>query len=187
MPAGLSRTGRPPVPNQSAAPQPDLRGCTGLLDSGRHHSGGSELEAPGIRRALDGSTCSNVSGVEPSGRQASILYDVSRVTSSDCWGVGGQQTLLQGNDPVVLMEHWNGTHWSVANTPQIGGLLFSVSCMSAGDCWTVGGTMDNATGNVVGSLAFHWDGSSWTRQAIPASGQDADQLSSVSCVSAADC
>ena len=135
----------------------------------------------------DGSSWSDVSGVQPAGRQASVLYDVSCVTSTDCWGVGGQQTLMQGNDPTVLMEHWNGVDWSVATAPSIGGLLFSVSCPAANECWAVGGTLDPASGDVVGSLAFRWDGSSWTMAAIPASGQSDDQLSSVSCTNATDC
>ena len=90
----------------------------------------------------DGSAWSDVSGVQPPGQQASVLYDVSCVTSSDCWGVGGQQTDSQGNDPTVLMEHWNGAGWSVAATPPTGGLLFSVSCPAANDCWAVGATLD---------------------------------------------
>src|ERR1700733_6597235 len=95
----------------------------------------------------NGSSWSDVSGVQPPGHQASVLYDVSCVTSSDCWGVGGQQTLLQGHDPTVLMEHWNGAGWSVATTPPIGGLLFSVSCPAASDCWAVGATLDPVSGD----------------------------------------
>ncbi len=135
----------------------------------------------------DGSSWSDVSGVQPPGQQASVLYDVSCVTSSDCWGVGGQQTVLQGNDPTVLMEHWNGSAWSVATTSPIGGLLFSVSCPAANDCWAVGATLDPTSGDTIGSLAFHWDGSTWTMAATPASGQSADQLSSVNCINATDC
>jgi hypothetical protein len=135
----------------------------------------------------NGSSWSDSPGVQPSGKAASILYDVSCVTSSDCWGVGGQQTLLAGNDPTVLMEQWNGIRWSVATTPAISGLLFSVSCVTASDCWAVGASLDPASGSTVGSLAFHWNGSTWARAATPASGQDADQLSSVNCVDATDC
>jgi len=135
----------------------------------------------------DGSSWSDVSGVQPPGQQASVLYDVSCVTSSDCWGVGGQQTVLQANDPTVLMEHWNGAGWSVATTPPIGGMLFSVNCPAASDCWAVGATLDPVSGDAIGSLAFHWNGSSWTMAAIPASGQSADQLSSVNCINATDC
>ena len=135
----------------------------------------------------DGSSWSDVSGVQPPGQQASVLYDVACVTSSNCWGVGGQQTTLQGNDPTVLMEHWNGAGWSVATAPPIGGLLFSVSCTAASNCWAVGATLDPVSGDTVGSLAFHWNGSSWTTAAIPASGRSADQLSSVNCINATDC
>ncbi len=140
-----------------------------------------------IAEHWNGSSWSNVSGVQPPGQQASVVYDVSCVTPSDCWGVGGQQTLLQGNDPNVLMEHWDGANWSVAPSPTIGGLLFSVDCPTAGDCWAVGATIDPVSGNTTGSLAFDWDGSSWTQATLPASGQGDDQLSSVSCTSSSDC
>ncbi|MGB7053274.1 MAG: hypothetical protein WBG41_17040 [Acidimicrobiales bacterium] len=135
----------------------------------------------------NGSSWSNVAGVQPQGQQASVLYDVSCVTASDCWGVGGQQTLLAGNDPKVLMEHWDGAHWSVAQSPPTGGLLFSVDCPGADDCWAVGATVDPVSGNVVGSLAFYWDGSSWTQITLPASGQSNEQVSSVSCTGSSDC
>src|ERR1022692_3335642 len=135
----------------------------------------------------DGSSWSDVSGVQPPGQQVSVLYDVSCVTSSDCWGVGGQQTVLQGNDPTVLMDQWNGAGWAVATKPPIGGMLFSVSCPAASDCWAVGATLDPVSGDAIGSLAFHWNGSSWTMAAIPVSGQSADQLSSVNCINAIDC
>jgi hypothetical protein len=135
----------------------------------------------------NGSSWSNVSGVQPQGQQASVLYDVSCVTASDCWGVGGQQTLLAGNDPNVLMEHWDGADWSVAPSPAIGGLLFSVSCPAAGDCWAVGATVDPVSGDAVGSLAFYWDGASWAQMTLPASGQSDEQVSSVSCTSSSDC
>ncbi len=135
----------------------------------------------------DGSSWTDVSGVQPTDSQASVLYDVSCVTTSDCWGVGGQQTDSPGNDTTVLVEHWNGAGWSVTTMPPIGGLLFSVSCPAANDCWSVGATLDPTSGDTIGSLAFHWNGSSWTTVAIPASGQSADQLSSVSCINATDC
>ncbi len=135
----------------------------------------------------NGSSWSDVSGIDPAGKQASVLYDVSCVTSSNCWGVGGQQTLLQGNDPTVLLEHWNGVGWSIDTTASNAGLLFSVNCLGADDCWAVGGTLDPAAGDVTGSLALHWDGLSWSTAVIPQSGENVDQLSSVSCTSATDC
>ena len=135
----------------------------------------------------NGSSWSNVTGVQPQGQQASVLYDVSCVTASNCWGVGGQQTLLAGNDPNVLMEHWDGSDWSVAPSPPIGGLLFSVDCPASADCWAVGATIDPVSGNAVGSLAFYWDGSAWTQATLPASGQSDEQVSSVSCTSTSDC
>jgi hypothetical protein len=138
-------------------------------------------------RHWDGSTWSSVSGVQPPGRQSSVLYDVSCATSSDCWGVGAQQAGSRTNEPLVLVEHWNGTGWSVAPAPLISGFLFSVNCLSTTDCWTVGATGNDASGKASRSLAFNWNGTSWLQESLPPSGQSADQLSSVHCVTASDC
>jgi hypothetical protein len=133
----------------------------------------------------NGSTWSLGPDVQPSGSQASLLWDVSCVTASDCWAVGAQEGASQKN-PDVLAEQWNGSSWSVMPTPDIGGYLFSVSCTSASNCWAVGNSLD-AQKNPDNGVILQWNGSQWTQVPEPVSGQPYDQLASVTCTSSSDC
>src|SRR5207249_206434 len=64
--------------------------------------------------------------------------------------------------------------------------LSGVTCVSASDCWTVGNYLTAAPAYL--TLTQHWDGSSWTIVTSPnASGSQNNVLSSVTCVSAAEC
>src|SRR5207248_3662420 len=69
------------------------------------------------------------------------LEGVTCVSGSDCWAVG-----YYVSDPVgysqTLIEHWNGTSWSVVPSPNTSATqhnqLASVTCVSTSDCWAVG-------------------------------------------------
>lgn len=70
------------------------------------------------------------------------------------------------------------------------GTLQAVACFSVSDCWAVG-YHDTWKPQARLTEALHWDGTTWTQVATPnpagtLSG-DASQLSSVACVSSADC
>ena len=86
----------------------------------------------------------------------------------------------------ALVEHWNGTAWSLTSLPSTSGYLESVTCPSASDCWAVGSTLDQSD-DPLNSFVLHWDGSRWTNAAVPASGQAYDELNSVTCTSVANC
>ncbi len=86
----------------------------------------------------------------------------------------------------ALVEHWNGTDWSMASLPSTSGYLYSVACPSASDCWAVGSNLDS-NDDPLNSYVLHWNGSSWTNAVIPASGQAYDELNSVTCTSATNC
>jgi hypothetical protein len=63
----------------------------------------------------------------------------------------------------TLIEHWNGTAWSVVSSPNgnnTGNVLTSVSANSATDIWTVG-TL-TAPGVEGRTLALHFNGSTWS-------------------------
>src|SRR6266487_1947804 len=68
---------------------------------------------------------------------ASSLAGVSAVASNDVWAVGGQTVSGTAN---TLIEHWNGTTWSVVTspTPVGGGSLAAVAALSSTDVWAVG-------------------------------------------------
>jgi hypothetical protein len=110
------------------------------------------------------------------------LSGISGTSGSDIWAVGwydhdgGYQTLI---------EHFDGTSWSIVPSPNdpkhLSSLLYGVSGFSSTDAWAVGTTTDCPTCTNRGRpFAVHWDGSAWTEVAVPRDGPTAQYLSGVS-------
>src|SRR5437868_2907408 len=85
-----------------------------------------------------------------------VLQGVAAVSSSDVWAVGSSEA--DTNAPLhTLVEHWNGSAWSVVSSPNRGpdnNNLTGVAALSANDVWAVGS--DGKT------LVEHWNGSAWS-------------------------
>jgi hypothetical protein len=113
-----------------------------------------------------------------------ILSGVATISANDIWAVGtyipNSQVPLQ-----TLIEHWNGTSWSILpspNVPSVNNLLKGVTAVSATDVWAVGETF--ASGQY-STLVEHWDGSTWS--IIPSPNPiEYSGFSSVAAVSATD-
>src|SRR5262249_355882 len=82
--------------------------------------------------------------------------------SSDVWAVG-----FYYNGPrQTLVEHWNGSTWSVVPSPNPDmddDTLNGVTAISSSDVWAVG-----AAGT--GTLTEHWNGSVWSVVPNPGTG-----------------
>src|SRR4029077_3033917 len=94
---------------------------------------------------------------------ANVLRGVSVVSANDVWAVGDFVTTT--NIRRTLVEHWDGTAWSVVVSPNSGtsttnNSLKGVSVMSANDVWAVG-----SAGS--GTLVEHWNGTAWSVVASP--------------------
>jgi uncharacterized repeat protein (TIGR01451 family) len=102
------------------------------------------------------------------------LKGVSAVAPDDVWVVGYAQ---RGGAYRTMIQHWDGTQFSVVPSPTLGktfNILNDVEAVSANDVWAVG---QGAT-----SLVEHWDGTSWTIVPVPGSAR----LESVSAGSSSD-
>lgn len=128
------------------------------------------------------------SGPNPVDSQSNYLRSVDCVTDSDCWAVGFYQ-----HEPDfafrTLIEHYDGTAWSVVSSPNIGspanGILFGVSCASADRCWAVGYGVD---AGIFQTLIVQYDGTSWAIVSSPnPAGSSSSFLNGVTCVSVDDC
>jgi hypothetical protein len=95
-----------------------------------------------------------------------FLYGVSATSATSAWAVGYYS---HGTTDRTLIEHWNGTAWTVQKSPSPGGAgndsgLYGVSATSAASAWAVGyydhGTTDR-------TLIEHWNGGAWTVQKSP--------------------
>src|SRR5260221_617850 len=72
------------------------------------------------------------------GMESVDLNAIAADSTNDVWAVGG----VSGGGPAghVLIEHWNGSRWSVVPSPTIGtgGRLWGVAAISPTDAWAVG-------------------------------------------------
>ena len=93
-----------------------------------------------------------------------------------------------GSGELPLVEHWDGTAWSVQRVPFVKnatGSLGSVSCPTAVDCIAVGsyGLFNQNTS----MYAEHWNGRRWAFQTMPAPAGTSFWLNSVSCLRPEHC
>jgi hypothetical protein len=91
-----------------------------------------------------------------------VLQSVTSISSDDVWAVGGIYALA----PKVrtLVEHWDGTSWSIVPSPSPGAkanVLDSVSGTGPDDVWAIG-TYTDAGDGASRILYLHWDGTRWT-------------------------
>lgn len=125
----------------------------------------------------DGSQWKVVASPSP-GAFINGLSAIAAVSPTDIWAVGSEGP-LQG--PVdTLIEHWNGTSWSVVPSPNVGTYgngLSAVTALSSSDVWAVG---SDANANYGGrTLIEHWDGSQWSVVPSPNVGNFENDLWSV--------
>jgi hypothetical protein len=119
------------------------------------------------------------------GVPGSFLNGVSCSSATDCMAVGDYGDPGNHGPPSVLVEHWDGSRWSVQTSRSAGGIdgfLGGVSCTSRNACTAVGGTARGA------ARAERWNGAVWTAQRTPAvSKRDQTFFAAVSCTSASTC
>lgn len=110
---------------------------------------------------------------------ATALYGIGVVSANDIWAVG---LVYQGTTARTLIEHWNGTQWTIVPSPNVGTestYLFDVSAISANDVWAIGT-------HTARTLAMHWDGVQWSIVATPNPGTNENYLLGLKAVSAKD-
>jgi hypothetical protein len=95
-----------------------------------------------------------------------VLAAVSANSASDIWAVGQRAPETNQNQTITLIQHFDGSMWSVVPSPNAGSLanaLFSVSANSR-SAWAVGYYLqDLATPR---SLIEAWNGAAWIDRAL---------------------
>ena len=120
------------------------------------------------------------------------LQGVSCASTVSCFAVGSDSDYLYTLSE-TLIEHWNGTKWSIVPSPNGPGTkysnLASVSCPSAKSCYAVGDSFaTTGTNPAMKTLIVHWDGTSWTRiVTADRVGARRSMLLGVSCTSPTTC
>jgi hypothetical protein len=81
----------------------------------------------------------------PSGSVSDTLYGVACTSATACTAVGYSQGSASASTKPTLAEAWNGTAWSIQDTPSpaaTSNVLGAVSCVTAGSCVAVGSAPD---------------------------------------------
>lgn len=133
------------------------------------------------RRSLEDKRTKFTPATLPDSFEPTYLLGVTCNSATDCWAVGGSHS--------ALIEHWNGSRWSVVASPAFSSIsiLSDVTCVSTSDCWAVGSYYNDVSGRVE-TLIEHWDGVGWSAVNSPnASASIPNKLEAVTCNSASDC
>jgi hypothetical protein len=132
----------------------------------------------------DGATWTRVKSPNAGQPAGGSLSGVAALAPDDVWAVGGYG---QGAPGRTLVEHWDGTSWSVVPSPNKGPFpnsLSAVAAVAADDVWAVGTWFTKAF--VDRTLILHWDGSAWHRVTSPNVGAAENNLTSVAAVATDD-
>jgi hypothetical protein len=107
----------------------------------------------------------------------SQLNAVSVLSSTDVWAAGTYYDLA-ALTPKTLIEHWDGTQWSVVSSPNPGTAdneLLGMTAFSSSNVWAVGRWSNSSGLSTVPALIEHWDGVQWSVVTPPGTGGD-DEL-----------
>jgi hypothetical protein len=139
-----------------------------------------------LAEAWNGTTWTLQKTPTPSGATSSALNGVSCALATACVAVGQSSA---GGPPQSLAEAWNGTTWTVLNTPPPSGATTSalngVACTAANACVAVGHYSTSAGAEF--TLAETWNGTAWTIDTSANPSTSLNLLDDVSCTAANTC
>ncbi len=118
------------------------------------------------------------------------LWGIAAVSSTDIWAVGGTSAVPNINSQKTLIEHWDGTTWSIIsspNSPMAANELAGVDVVTATDIWAVGYQADDDVHGPTQPLIEHWDGTTWSITSSPSTAyQNFNALGNLSVITAND-
>jgi hypothetical protein len=97
-----------------------------------------------------------------------VLSATSGTSATNLWAAGYLGNVGSAADR-SLIEHWNGTAWSLVTSPNPYTTqdLYGVAARSSSDVWAVG-QYSNYSPYGYGALIEHWNGTSWSKVPNPA-------------------
>jgi hypothetical protein len=136
----------------------------------------------------NGTTWSAQRVPSPVGTTTAIFAAVSCTAVSSCTAAGSY-TSTTGVGALTLVEHWNGTKWSIQETPNASGArndgFEGLSCSTKDACTAVG---TDEAGLSSTTFVERWNGIQWSIQESPNPTESSNaQLYEVSCASSISC
>ncbi len=170
-----SRTWRiipsPTSPNPTSLPNSQLAAVSALAPTDAWAVGFTYADGGSVRTLIerwDGATWQVVPSPSTN-LPTNVLQGVAAVSPHDVWAVGTASVVNPLG--VTLIEHWNGTQWSIVPSPNPSSNdngLSSVAAIATNDVWAVG-TYGPSCCSISGMpLIERWDGTAWHVVANPA-------------------
>lgn len=101
------------------------------------------------------------------------MNGVAAIAATDVWAVGTAvvETNSGGSHLVTLIEHFDGTQWSLVTSPQFdsGSELNAIQAISSNDIYAVGDS--NSDSQQPTPLLEHFDGNTWSIVSLPQLGR----------------
>lgn len=174
---------------------PSSDGLTDVVFKGVSAGSASDAWAVGASSALfdslplaehwNGTSWTNVSVPLPSGATTGSLEGVLELSSTNVWAVGSVGA-PSGTGNLTLIEHWNGTAWSVIPSPNPETGTGDTDDLAAiagtsNDLWAVGSF---GTDQFNAMLFEHWNGTAWSF--VPPPSEDEEFGTGVTVISPTD-
>jgi len=106
------------------------------------------------------------------GTNTPTIGAVTAISATNAWAVGEDIGATSAVGGSTLIEHWNGTSWSIVPSPTPGGDpgLTGVAARGSGDVYAVGSNLPSINGGVVQGLILRWNGNTWSQDTDPTDG-----------------
>jgi hypothetical protein len=163
-----ARAGEGGLPAWGVEPAPNVGGILNGISVDGHNDiwavgyFNGEVNSRTLTMHFDGSAWTVVPS--PNLPDGNRLADVVTLSPADAWAVGWTSN-PSSLDSRSFSMHWDGTAWSIVDTPQPGGAygdrLLAVDAVAPNNVWATGLYQDAQTHEH--SVILHWDGTSWRR------------------------
>lgn len=163
-------------PNVAGADENYLNAVTAVSSSDVWAVGYSnmnaEIDVPLIEH-YDGTAWSIVQSPYPAPSEFNELYAVAATSPDDVWAAGYENENSQGQYGGALIEHWDGTAWSLVSAPilSFATTVYGLAALSSTDAWAVGYIWRFGISYL--PITEHWDGTTWTAVSPPDPGKAA--------------
>jgi hypothetical protein len=93
----------------------------------------------------------------------SRLNAICALAPDNLWAAG--EFIASGQDILPLVEHWDGSTWTIVPTTVGAGVIFvnGIAAVGPADIWAVG----ESEGAVIKPFSMHWNGVKWSAVNVP--------------------
>jgi hypothetical protein len=122
------------------------------------------------------------------GTNTSTIGAVTDISATNAWAVGEDIGATSAVGGSTLIEHWNGSSWSIVPSPTPGADpgLTGIAARGPSDVYAVGSNLPSINGGTVQGMILRWNGSTWSVDTDPTAGSYSPLLAAAAVPGAAN-